>query len=352
MASEKKAKKVSLKKPASEDHTSDLFETAPDNEWTRAEQEAKAEKEALDYEPAPETEMDFMTEEEEKTIKKNRLIGIILGALLAALLIGGFVYHNQHGKIRDTEVPTTTITTLLTTKPGAEAPEATTRSYVTRQLTVHKDQKGVWRSYAGLDPTVGYTGVVGNDTGWWYVENDVVNFKYNGIASNDYGDWLIENGKVNSKFSGKYIYNGRQYIIDGGKVVRSEKLTTTTTAATTKTTATTQSTTATTASTTASTTKHEHKWVAVYDGNAIVEDMNHFCKCPECGLNFKDRQLLESHAWAMNHKLSDDPANDAYNTGNEKQEVIIGYTNEQNTYWVCTLCGAETHNADDVDIGI
>lgn len=351
MASEKKTKKVSIKKIASEEHSSDLFETAPDNEWTRAEQEAKKEKEALDYEPAPETEMDFMTEEEEKENKKNRIIGIVLGVLLASLLIGGFVYHNQHGKIRDTEVPTTTTTTLLTTKPGSEIPEATTRSYVTRQLTVHKDQKGVWRAYAGLDPTVGYTGVVGNDTGWWYVENDVVNFKYNGIASNDYGDWLIVNGKVDSKYSGKYIYNGRMYYIDGGKVVRSERLTTTTTAPTTKTTSTTN-TQSNTASTTASTTKHDHKWVAVYDGDAIVEDMNHFCKCPECGLNFKDRQLLEAHAYAMNHTLSEDPANDAYNTGNDKQEVIVGYTNPDNTYWVCTICGVTTRNADDVDIGI
>ncbi len=351
MASEKTPKKIKLKKASSEEHTSDLFETAPDNEWTRAEREAEAEKEALDYEPAPETEMDFMTEEEEKLKKRNRIIGIVLGVLLAALLIGGFVYHNQHGKIRDTEVPTSTTTTILTTKPGSLEPEeATTRSYVSRQLTVHKDKNGVWRSYAGLDPTVGYTGVVGNDTGWWYVENDVVNFKYNGIGSNDYGEWLIENGKVNLKYSGNYIYNGKLYRIRGGKVVSSEKLTTTTTAKTSATTTTTSTTN--TTGTTASTTQHEHKWVAVYDGNAIVEDMNHFCKCPECGLNFKDRQMLEAHAYAMNHKLSADPADDAYNTGNDKQEVIVGYTNPGNTYWVCTICGAETHNADDVDIGI
>ena len=96
---------------------------------------------------------------------------------------------------------------------------------------------------------------------------------------------------------------------------------------------------------------HEHKWVAIYDGDAIVEDMSRFCQCPECGLRFKDRQLLEAHAYSNQHKLSEDAANDAYNTGSTKYEVITGYTNGAVKY-VCTECGKETTNADEVDIGL
>ncbi|MBR5753616.1 MAG: hypothetical protein IKX83_03940 [Clostridia bacterium] len=352
MASEKKPKKIILKASRPEEHTSDLFETVPDNEWTRAEQKAREEKEKLDYEPAPESDMDFMTEEEEKTKKKNRTIGVIIGLLLASLLIGGFLYHNTHGKINDAQVSTTVSTSRLTTKPGSLEPsELTTRSYVTKQLTVHRDQNGVWRSYAGLEQTVGYTGVVGNDTGWWYVENDVVNFKYNGIASNDYGSWLIENGKVNLKYTGEYVYDGHLYYIREGRVIKSERLTTTKPVSTTSATKT-QSTTGTTGTTASTTAKCDHKWVAVYDGNAIVMDMSRFCKCPECGLNFQDRELLESHAYAMDHKLSADPADDVYNTGDQKEEVIVGYTNSDNTYWVCTICGVTTKNADEVNVGM
>ncbi len=349
MAEDKSPRKVRVKKPEGE--SADLFTDEPvKTPWEKDAEKSKAAEADLEYEPAPETEMDFMTVEEEKTQKKNVTIGVVLGILLAALLIGGYIYYNQSGKIQETPVSTTT-TTILTT--GAEI-ETTTRTYVTQQLTIHKDKNGVWRSYAGLEPTVGYTGVVGNDTGWWYVENDLVNFKYNGIASNDYGTWLIENGKVNEKYSGKYVYNGLLYHIDGGKVVRSEKLTTTSrkpTSATSSTSATTaaDNSTGTTASTTSA---HEHKWVAVYDGDAIVEDMNRFCQCPECGLKFKDRELLESHAYAMQHTLSEDPADDAFNTGSDKQEVIVGYTNSDNTYWVCTICGKTTRNAEEAGVGL
>ncbi len=315
------------------------------------------EEDGIDYEPAPETEMDFMTEEEEKEHRKGVIIGAIIGLLIAALLIGGYIYHNQSGKIKNANVSTTVTTEKGSQKYGSLEPtQNTTRTYKTQQLTVHKDEKGVWRSYAGLDKTVGYTGVVGNDTGWWYVENDVINFKFNGIASNDYGSWLVENGKVNTKFTGNYVYNGRMYRIQEGMVIGNEPLTN---RATTRA--------PTTAPTTgvpvnvvpvnpvtpteAPTTAHEHKWVAIYDGDAIVEDMNHFCQCPECGLRFKDRQLLEAHAYSNQHKLSDDAADDAYNTGSEKKEVIIGYTNGAVKY-VCTACGKETTNADEVDLSI
>lgn len=350
MAEDKSPRKVRVKRPG--EASSDLFTDEPvKTPWEKEAEQTLRDVEDLEYEPAPETEMDFMTVDEEKKQKKNVTIGVVAGILIAAFLIGAYIYHNQSGKIQDTAVSTvSTSATVLTT--GAE--ETTTRTYVTQQLTIHKDKNGVWRSYAGLEPTVGYTGVVGNDTGWWCVENDLVNFKYNGIASNDYGTWLIENGKVNEKYSGKYIYNGLLYHIDGGKVVRSEKLTTTSrkptssTVSSSSTTATT-GTTGTTASTTAA---HEHKWVAVYDGNAIVEDMNRFCQCPECGLKFKDRELLESHAYAMKHTLSEDPADDAFNTGTDKQEVIVGYTDTDNTYWVCTVCGKTTKNPEEAGVGL
>lgn len=312
------------------------------------------------YEPAPETEMDFRTEEDEKKRKRNITIGALLGILLAAALIGGFVYHVQKGRIGDADVTVTVSTSRATTRPGSLEPSntSTTRHYVTRQLTVHKDENGVWRSYAGLEKTVGYTGVVGNDTGWWYVENDVVNFKFNGIADNDYGSWIIENGKVNLDYTGEYVYNGRLYYIRKGKVVKSEKMTTTTTTATTATTTTTTATTTTTEAPTETTTEHDHHWVAVYDGNAIFRQgtSRTAVKCLDCGLLFANAELLEAHAHALNHEvkyqengygLEEDHILSKDEVGDK--EVIIGYENEENTYWVCTICGASTSSADEAD---
>lgn len=341
------------------DDSSDLFTDEPvKTPWEKeAEKNAPAPDEnAVDYEPAPETDMDFMTEEEEKEHRKGVIIGAIIGLLIAGLLIGGYIYHNQTGKIRGANVSTTVTTEKASQKYGSLEPtQNTTRTYKTQQLTVHKDENGVWRSYAGLDKTVGYTGVVGNDTGWWYVENDVINFKFNGIASNDYGQWLVENGKVNTKFTGNYVYNGRMYHIQDGMVIGNEPLTNKATTKAPTTATTTQAANVVPATpvnpTEPTTATHEHKWVAIYDGDAIVEDMSRFCQCPECGLRFKDRQLLEAHAYSNQHTLSEDPANDAYNTGSTKYEVITGYTNGAVKY-VCTECGKETTNADEVDIGL
>ena len=360
--------KIIKAKPANPDagfkpvgESSDLFTDEPvKTPWEKeaAKNAPEPDENAVDYEPAPETEMDFMTEEEEKEHRKGVIIGALIGLLIAGLLIGGYIYHNQSGKIKGANVSTTVTTEKGSQKYGSLEPtQNTTRTYKTQQLTVHKDEKGVWRSYAGLDKTVGYTGVVGNDTGWWYVENDVINFKFNGIAENDYGSWLVENGKVNSKFTGNYVYNGRMYRIQEGMVIGTEPLTN---RATTRAPTTAPSTTVVPANvvpvnpvnpTEAPTTPHTHHWVAIYDGDAIVEDMNHFCQCPECGLRFKDRQLLEAHAYSDRHKLSDDAADEAYNTGSEQKEVIVGYTNGAVKY-VCTACGKETTNADEVDLGI
>lgn len=315
-----------------------------------AEPEKVDEFEELDFTPAPEDKMDYMTEEDEKKRKRNIAIGIVVGVLIAALLIGLLLHHQNAGKIPDAEVTTVPSTTLSTTT----AP-ATTRTYDTRQLTVHRDQNGVWRSYAGLEPTVGYTGVVGNDTGWWYVENDVVNFKFNGIASNDYGQWLVENGKVNFDYTGEYVYNNLRYGIEKGKVVKTDRLTTTSATSTT-TTATTTTTTTTTASTT--TTDHEHDWVTVYDGDAIIQTgvkSRAACVCTECGLIFADAELLRSHAYAENHALKydrDGALASQHILSKEEvgdKDVISGYTKEENMYWVCTVCGTETHDANDTD---
>lgn len=363
------AKKIKAKVVSSDAETSDLFTDEPvktpwEKEAEKKAQEQKDFEQEIDYTPAEETDMDFMTEEEEKNRKRNILIGVIAGILIAALLIGGFVYHNQSGKVRDANISTTASSTVA---PGSleSSSVTTTRSYVTRQLTVHRDKNGVWRSYAGLDPTVGYTGVVGNDTGWWYVENDVVNFKFNGIAKNDYGEWLIENGKVNMNYSGEYVYNGLRYTIQNGKVIKTDQLTTKATTHVTSTTATNGSTTAApaNASTTASTTAHEHNWVSIYDGDAIVETgirNGSACICLDCGLIFANAELLEAHCYSSDgcnivrdkdfggldskHILSKDEV------GNK--DVIVGYTKPENTYWKCTICGKETHDASEADVGL
>lgn len=360
--------KVTPAKPVGE--SSDLFTDEPvKTPWEKeAEKEAarnalEPEENPLDYEPAPETEMDFMTEDEEKTRRKNIIIGAVIGLLLAALLIGGYIYHNQSGKIKGADV-STTATTSETQKYGSLEPtQNTTRTYKTPQLTVHKDEKGVWRSYAGLEKTVGYTGVVGNDTGWWYIENDVVNFKYNGIASNDFGDWLIENGKVASKFTGNYVYNGKMYRIQEGKVVGTEPLTN---KATTSTTAKPTSAnaavpvTASPANTTAeATTAHEHHWIAIYDGDAIVQTgirTGSACKCPDCGLIFANAALLESHVYSTEgHQAikydKDGGLDSMYIVSKDEvgnSDVIIEYTNGAVKYR-CTVCGKETTNADETD---
>ena len=351
--------KAKIPDPEPENKGSDLFTDEPvKTPWEKeAEKNAPAPDEnAVDYEPAPETDMDFMTEEEEKEHRKGVIIGAIIGLLIAGLLIGGYIYHNQTGKIRGANVSTTVTTEKASQKYGSLEPtQNTTRTYKTQQLTVHKDENGVWRSYAGLDKTVGYTGVVGNDTGWWYVENDVINFKYNGIAENDYGSWLVENGKVNTKFTGNYVWNGKMYHIQEGMVIGTEPLTNkATTSTTAATTAPTTSTTTVPANTTQA--NHEHNWVAVYDGDAIVEAPyrgRSACRCPDCGLIFANANLLESHiAFTDGHqpiKKDGRSIDGSYVIEREEvgdNEVITGYTNGAVKY-VCTECGRETTNADE-----
>ena len=308
--------------------------------------------EDFEYEPAPETEMDFQTVEDDKKRKKNITIGVIIGILLAAALIAFVVYSMQQSKIANTPVTTTTVRVTLTTKPGSEETTiAVPRHYATSQLTVHKDQNGIWRSYAGLEQTVGYTGIVSNDSGWWYVENDVVNFKFNGIASNDYGSWIVENGKVNLKYSGDYVYDGHLYKIQNGKVVSSTEIKATTTAK--QTTAKDSSTTA----TTVATPQHEHHWVSVYSGNAEtrIGTRTSACKCLDCGLLFDNAELLEAHCVAEGHELKrdDDGALAAEHILGKDEvgdsEVITGYDKPEETYWVCTICNATTTNPDDLD---
>lgn len=346
------------------DESSDLFSDEPvQTPWEKEAAKAapEADDNAVDYEPAPETEMDFMTEDEEKARKKSIIIGAVIGLLLAALLIGGFIYHNQSGKIKGANVSTTTTETQ---KYGSLEPtQNTTRTYKTPQLTVHKDENGVWRSYAGLEKTVGYTGVVGNDTGWWYVENDVINFKFNGIASNDFGEWLIENGKVNSNFTGNYVYNGKMYRIQDGKVIGTEpltnKATTSTTAKATTANAAVPVTAAPANPTEAPTAAHEHHWIAIYDGDYQVQTgirTGSACKCPDCGLIFANAALLESHIYTSeNHqpikKDKDGGLDSMYIVSKDEvgnSDVITGYTNGVVKYR-CTECNKETTNADETD---
>ncbi len=357
--------KAKIPDPEPENKGSDLFTDEPvKTPWEKeAEKNAPAPDEnAVDYEPAPETDMDFMTEEEEKEHRKSVIIGAIIGLLIAGLLIGGYIYHNQTGKIRGANVSTTVTTEKASQKYGSLEPtQNTTRTYKTQQLTVHKDENGVWRSYAGLDKTVGYTGVVGNDTGWWYVENDVINFKYNGIASNDYGQWLVENGKVNTKFSGNYVYNGRMYHIQDGMVIGNEpltnKATTSTTAKATTTTTVTISAVPVTAATVC-----DHHWIPIYEGDAIVQTGirgNSVCRCPDCGLLFDNAALLESHIYTteghqkiklVGHSIDSDlyvvEKKDIANS--DTVDVVIGYTKDP-TRFVCSECGKETTDADEAN---
>ena len=111
--------KIIKAKPADPDATfrpvgesSDLFTDEPvKTPWEKeaAKNAPDPEEDGIDYEPAPETEMDFMTEEEEKEHRK----GVIIGAIIVAhrrLLIGGYIYHNQSGKIKGANVSTTVTT--------------------------------------------------------------------------------------------------------------------------------------------------------------------------------------------------------------------------------------------------
>lgn len=292
----------------------------------------------LDYDPAPETEMDFATEEEDRQHKKGVIIGTVIGLLMAALLIGGYVYYHQSGKVQDEPVKTTG---SADQSPTEKTKNSTKRTYRTAELSIHKDEYGVWRSYAGLDKTVGYTGVVGNDTGWWYVENDLVNFKFNGIAENDYGAWIVENGKVNTDFTGYYVYKNLMYKIENGKVVGSQPLTNKATSRPATTTANNVANGAGGATggqgngqpTTAPVTR----WIKIYGGDEIIQTgINHpACYCPDCGKYFKDSSLFEYH---VNTTANHQPlAYDAEFGGLDGKyikpkeevgdnEVVIGYT--------------------------
>lgn len=366
--------KIIKAKPANPDaefkpvgESSDLFTDEPvRTPWEKeaAKNAPDPEEDGIDYEPAPETEMDFMTEEEEKEHRKGVIIGALIGLLIAGLLIGGYIYHNQSGKIKGANVSTTVTTEKGSQKYGSLEPtQNTTRTYKTQQLTVHKDEKGVWRSYAGLDKTVGYTGVVGNDTGWWYVENDVINFKFNGIAENDYGSWLVENGKVNSKFTGNCVYNGRMYRIQEGMVIGNEPLTN---RATTRAPTTAPATTVIPANvvpvnpTQAPTTAHSHSWIAIYDGDPVVQTGVRgasACRCLDCGQYFANAGLLESHVTtSSDHQpLKKDSKmgglDESYIVTKDEvgdSDVIVDYTNGIVKY-KCTICGKETTNVNETD---
>ena len=155
-------------------------------------------------------------------------------------------------------------------------------------------------------------------------------FSFTGISSDGVDEWYVENGVVNYYFSGKVVFQGNTYDVVNGKVVRKSVHPSTTRNVMP-------------APTESEPVGHEHYWIAKYDGDAIVEDMSRFCQCPVCELRFKDRTLLESHAYFSGHVLSSDSANDAYNTGSYKQEVIVGYTNGIVEY-VCKICGATTQD--------
>ncbi len=248
------------------------------------------------------------SDDEEAAHKKNVRIGITIGVIIAALLLAAFFYHNQSGKIRNADISTTSTVSTSVKYGSLDGNDTGARTYRTDQLTVRQDENGVWRSYAGLEPTVGYTGVVGNDTGWWYVENDVVNFDFTGIADNDYGSWFVIKGKVQTNYSGKVVYKGQMYRVEKGKVTSVEpltnKATTSTTSATTKAAETTvvPSSTATTTEATTAGAHDQHHVVVLYGGDPLqltrIVPNRGYLKCADCGEYYATAADLYSHVYS------------------------------------------------------
>ena len=58
-----------------------------------------------------------------------------------------------------------------------------------------------------------YTGLAYNETGWYYLQNGMVDFGYCGAVQNEFGIWYVENGHVDMAYDGR-AYG---YYFSGGK---------------------------------------------------------------------------------------------------------------------------------------
>lgn len=74
---------------------------------------------------------------------------------------------------------------------------------VTSNRTVAYDEgTGSWCAFKGGVIDTGYTGVVGNEYGYWYIKNGFLDWSYTGVAGNEYGYWYIKNGALDWSYTG------------------------------------------------------------------------------------------------------------------------------------------------------
>ncbi len=60
--------------------------------------------------------------------------------------------------------------------------------------------------------------VAKNDNGWWKIRDGLVDFNYNGLAKNDNGWWYISGGAVNFNYNGAVQNEKGIWYVSGGKV--------------------------------------------------------------------------------------------------------------------------------------
>lgn len=81
------------------------------------------------------------------------------------------------------------------------------------------DVAKLWRAWSNkFKSYVKYSGVAGNDAGWWYLKDGVVDFTKNSVEHNDDGWWYIKEGKVDFGFTGWAANDAGLWYCEKGKV--------------------------------------------------------------------------------------------------------------------------------------
>ena len=96
-----------------------------------------------------------------------------------------------------------------------DTPEDTTPVTVNRTVA-YDEGTGSWCAFKDGVIDTGYTGVAGNEYGYWYIKNGFLDWSYTGVAENEYGWWYIKNGCLDWSYTGVaeneygwwYIKNG------------------------------------------------------------------------------------------------------------------------------------------------
>lgn len=112
--------------------------------------------------------------------------------------------------------------TIVAGKVVNSAQNSYNGAYDSKKLTVKKNTSdGNWYAYTEKGKIASdYTGIAGNEYGWWRIVNGRVDFTANGVFSNEYGIWYVENGKVNFGFEGPAADAlGTAYYFISGKAV-------------------------------------------------------------------------------------------------------------------------------------